>query len=129
LHLNCYKSILTFFFEKKYISVKPDKNSTSSIFFAVNRYFLQKNDLKSFVKTHFFIHLPPEIMIQNKKTFASFLFVLISFVCFAQNPPPPQPPPSPVGLPIDTNILILVILGFLYGIYKIYRFRKKKVNI
>ncbi len=109
--------------------MKPDKNSTSSIFYAFNRRLLQKNDLKSFVKTQFFIHLPPEIMIQNKKTFASFLFVLISFVCSAQTPPPPQPPPSPVGLPIDTNILILVILGFLYGIYKIYKFRKKKASI
>lgn len=68
-------------------------------------------------------------MIQNKKTFASILFVLISFVCSAQtqNPPPPPPagPSGPVGLPLDGGLVILFAVGFLYGIYKIYSNRKK----
>ncbi|WP_299250441.1 PID-CTERM protein-sorting domain-containing protein [uncultured Lacinutrix sp.] len=70
-------------------------------------------------------------MIQNKKPFASILFVLISFVCSAQtqNPPPPPPagPSGPVGLPIDGGLIILFAAGFLYGIYKLYTNRRKVV--
>ncbi|RMZ51430.1 hypothetical protein EB822_02855 [Flavobacteriaceae bacterium PRS1] len=57
--------------------------------------------------------------IQNKRKFASILFVLISFVCTAQlggNPPPPIPPP--VGLPIDGAVVFVLVLGILYGIKK-----------
>ncbi len=58
--------------------------------------------------------------IQNKRKFASILFVLISFVCTAQlggNPPPPMPPPPP-GLPIDGAVVFVFVLGVLYGIKK-----------
>lgn len=58
--------------------------------------------------------------IQNKRKFASILFVLISFVCTAQlggNPPPPMPPPPP-GLPIDGAVVFVLVLGVLYGIKK-----------
>jgi len=60
--------------------------------------------------------------IQNKKLFASILFVLISFVCMAQRtgdgiPPPPSPPPPP-GLPIDGAISALIIAGLFYGAKK-----------
>ena len=65
--------------------------------------------------------------IQNKKLLASILFVLISFVCTAQGtgvtPPPPMPPPPP-GLPIDTSIYILFVLGLVYGIYRKIRLAK-----
>ena len=57
--------------------------------------------------------------IQNKKILASILFVLISFVSVAQgsgNPPPPMPPPPP-GLPIDSGIFILLLLGLLLGVH------------
>ena len=60
-------------------------------------------------------------MIQNKKTFASILFVLISFVCFAQVdgvPPPPAPPPPP-GTPIDGGALLLLVCGAVYGVKKV----------
>jgi len=51
---------------------------------------------------------------QNKRKFASILFVLISFVCTAQPPPPPPP-----GLSVDGGALIVVlILGIVYGIKK-----------
>lgn len=66
-------------------------------------------------------------MINNKKTYVSILFVLISFVCSAQMPPPPQPPPGPVGLPIDNGIVVLLITGVLFGIYKIHEFKKKAI--
>lgn len=58
--------------------------------------------------------------IQNKKIFASILFVLISFVCMAQRlnegiPPPPSPPPPP-GLPIDGALPFLIIGALIYGV-------------
>ena len=58
--------------------------------------------------------------IQNKRKFASILFVLISFVCTAQlggNPPPPMPPPPP-GVPVDGAVVFVLVLGILYGIKK-----------
>lgn len=61
--------------------------------------------------------------IQNKKTIASILFVLISFVCLAQgsgNPPPPTPPPPP-GFPIDGGVMGVLALGLLYGVKKLLR--------
>ena len=68
-------------------------------------------------------------MIQNKKIFASILFVLISFVCAAQTPPPPPPPgrPGPVGAPIDGGLLVLLIVGLFFGIYKMYKFQKRTI--
>ena len=59
--------------------------------------------------------------IQNKKIFASILFVLISFVCMAQDPPGPggPPPPPPPGLaPIDGPLPFLLLAGLIYGIRK-----------
>jgi hypothetical protein len=58
--------------------------------------------------------------IQNKKYFASILFVLISFVCLAQStsngiPPPPSPPPPP-GLPIDGALPVLMLAALVYGV-------------
>ena len=61
--------------------------------------------------------------IQNKRTIASILFVLISFVCLAQGsgtPPPPSPPPPP-GLPVDGGVLMVLGLGILYGVKKLLR--------
>jgi len=59
--------------------------------------------------------------IQNKRIFASILFVLISFVCMAQgmgdNPPPPRPPPPP-GLSLDVGIIVLFFIAVFYGIKK-----------
>ena len=59
--------------------------------------------------------------IQNKKIFASILFVLISFVCIAQPMPPhPSAPndggPPPPGFPIDGAIPVLMLAGLFYGI-------------
>jgi len=68
------------------------------------------------------------MIIQNKRIFASILFVLISFVSVAQgsgNPPPPMPPPPP-GLPIDSGVLILLLLGLLLGAY--FKFKTAKLK-
>jgi len=72
-----------------------------------------------FDNSPFLIHLR-KIMVQNKRKFASILFVLISFVCTAQlggDPPPPMPPPPP-GLPVDGAVLFVLLLGILFGIKK-----------
>lgn len=64
--------------------------------------------------------------LQNKKTIASILFVLISFVCVAQGsqPPPPMPPPPP-GLPIDDAIPALFVLALVFGVVRKVRLAKR----
>ena len=59
--------------------------------------------------------------IQNKRLFASILFVLISFVCMAQKelPPPDLVPPPPPGLPIDGGILLGACVAIFYGVKKL----------
>ncbi len=54
--------------------------------------------------------------IQNKKIFASVLFVLVSFVCSAQTVPPPPTPPPPPGLPIDGLVPAILALAGFYGV-------------
>ncbi len=61
------------------------------------------------------------MIIQNKRKFASILFVLISIVCTAQKmPPPPAPmgPTPPPGLPVDGVVLFVLVIGIIYGIKK-----------
>jgi hypothetical protein len=55
--------------------------------------------------------------------------LLSNIVCFAQDvdPPPPPAPPNPPGTPIDQNILLLLMVGLIYGAYSIY-FSSKKNN-
>ncbi|MGB6269730.1 MAG: hypothetical protein WBF67_12055 [Olleya sp.] len=64
-------------------------------------------------------------MKKNKKIITLVLSLLISIVGVAQivTPPPPQQPP-PVGLPIDNGVVLLVVLGVIYGGYKIISSRK-----
>lgn len=64
------------------------------------------------------------------KIIASILFLLISFVCVAQdagrNMPPPQVPgpPPPPGLPIDGGLFAVMALGLCYGVYKLLKANK-----
>jgi len=57
----------------------------------------------------------------------SFLFALgISSDVFSQGSPPPPPCwPPPCSVPVNSGIIVLVIAGFVYGIYILY----KKKNI
>ena len=61
--------------------------------------------------------------IQNKRIIASILFVLISFVSFAQggpgDPPPPPLGPPPPGFPIDGGVLLGMIFALFYGVKKL----------
>ncbi len=62
--------------------------------------------------------------IQNRRIFASILFVLISFVCVAQIPPTPgAPPPPPGNVPIDGGVILGAAFALCYGVKKLL-FRK-----
>ncbi|QCE41246.1 PID-CTERM protein-sorting domain-containing protein [Psychroserpens sp. NJDZ02] len=60
------------------------------------------------------------------------LFLLISTVCVSQvstTPPMPAAPGGPrsippPGLPIDSGLIVLVIIGIIYGVYKLLSSRK-----
>ena len=82
------------------------------------------------------------MILQNKRKFASILFVLISFVSMAQGGPcggcsggpgacaPCCPnncggPPPPPGLPVDNLIFALLVLGIIYGSWQIWKLTKK----
>ena len=47
----------------------------------------------------------------------------------SSGPPPPNRGPVPPELPLDTNILILIVLGLLYGSYVLYKKRQAKDNL
>ncbi len=66
---------------------------------------------------------------QNNNKFALVLLFLVSFASNGQTvtPPPPTGPPPP-GFPIDSGVLILFIIAFLFGIYKASKFSKKSVS-
>lgn len=63
--------------------------------------------------------------IQNKKIFASILFVLISFVCVAQGSQPPPPMPPPPGLPIDDALPFVFLSALIFGIYRKFKLAQK----
>ena len=78
--------------------------------------------------TLFFSYIYAQMRLQNKLKLASILFILVSFVCAAQgidNPPPPMPPPPP-GLPIDGSVLLVLVLGLIYGVYFRIKVSKQK---
>ena len=74
-----------------------------------------------FCKRRFILRINMKII--ANKFFMTMLFLLGSFVLFAgPTPPPPnfKKPPPPPGLPIDEDILTLVVFAVLFGIYFIY---------
>ena len=65
---------------------------------------------------------------QLKTILISSIFMLFSIVSYAQDniDPPPPSGPSPPGLPIDQNILWLLIVGLIFGAYSICFSSKNK---
>ena len=61
--------------------------------------------------------------------FRKFLMVvlfLFSIGLYAQEEPPePEDPPVPPPLPIDENLMLLLIAGVLFGVYVIYKYKFK----
>ena len=68
---------------------------------------------------------------QIVKILTLVLFAFNSTIMLAQSkggdsgPPPPSQNRTP-GLPIDNNILILIIIGLLYGVYVTYKNHQAK---
>ena len=66
-------------------------------------------------------------IIANKLFIIVIYFISIFYAFAGPHPPPPtgKKPPPPPGLPIDENILILVMIAVLFGIYIIYNYNVK----
>jgi hypothetical protein len=71
----------------------------------------------------------------TKKLLFTFLFTLPMFIQVALPDPPGPPGPGgdpggsggvPVGSPIDSTTVVLLILAFCYGVYKLVEFRRNK---
>jgi len=43
-------------------------------------------------------------------------------------PPVPPPPPPQPGLPIDGGLLILLLVGVLFGVYIIYKSQQQTIK-
>ena len=58
------------------------------------------------------------------RLYITLIYLLGIFIAFAK-PRPPEPnykvPPAPPGAPIDDNILFLLLIAVLFGIYIIYK--------
>ena len=50
----------------------------------------------------------------------TILVLLVPIVVFTQVVPPPIPPPPPPGLPIDGLSGVMLMIGLIYGAYKIF---------
>ncbi len=64
------------------------------------------------------------------KTFLIFAAVMVNTakgMAMAPEPPPPSPPP-PVGLPVDGNLIFLLIAAIGLASYKFYKIRKQKIT-
>jgi hypothetical protein len=54
-----------------------------------------------------------------KKYLIFYIILAVVFTASGQIVPPPSPPPPPPGLPIDSNLVFLLVVGLLYGIKKV----------
>ena len=61
-------------------------------------------------------------IIANKFFILTIYLLGVSDAFAAPHPPPPtgKKPPPPPGLPLDENIIILLMIALLFGIYIIY---------
>jgi hypothetical protein len=58
------------------------------------------------------------------------LYLLCTNEMFAApDPPPPGLPPVPPGAPLDENLMLYLMLSIAYGIYKVYQYQKKMLQI
>lgn len=59
----------------------------------------------------------------TKMILASTILSMATSMAWAQDGPPPPMPPPPPGLPIDEPALLVLLLGLVYGIYRIVKTR------
>jgi hypothetical protein len=57
----------------------------------------------------------------SNKAINTIALLLVSISGFAAPSPPPPEIPDPEDLPIDENLIILLFLALLFGLYKIYK--------
>ena len=62
------------------------------------------------------------------KNIFTLVAIFVNLTTFAANPPSPGVVPAP-GVPINNNIWVLMIISALYGVYKVYKFNKKKASV
>lgn len=69
-------------------------------------------------------------MVKYVFTVLAILFYTVAFAI--DNPPPPSTPtgapPPPVGLPIDSWILPMVLLALVYGITRVLKVNSDRVS-
>lgn len=56
-----------------------------------------------------------------------FLIVVLFFFSAIVNAQPPCPgcPPGPPDVPIDDNLIVLLLIGLSFGVYTIYKYKLK----
>jgi len=81
---------------------------------------------QNFERQNIFLFLYTMKIVLNR-VFFIILTVFYFNPCLANGPTPPQPiPVPPPGLPIDSNIYILFIAAFAYGLFAIKQHKTKK---
>ena len=58
-----------------------------------------------------------------------FTFFNSAFALQMEPPPPPNQPPPPPGLPIDSSLTTLFVLGVVYGVWKIWSLHSKTNSV
>jgi hypothetical protein len=66
-----------------------------------------------------------KIILDKTLLIGFFLYTAIGY----SQPCPTCPPEEPPGLPIDENIVGLLMTGILMGIFMIYRYNKRKASV
>ncbi len=90
---------------------------------------LDKNLLylsKNFARKNFYLLLHPMKFVPN--CILILMAILVSFVdanAAPNGPPPPSPDPPP-GAPIDSGLIVLLIVALIYGIFKVYEFNNNR---
>ena len=66
-------------------------------------------------------------IVPNRIIIILAVFFLQQTTVFADaGPPPPSTPPPPPGLPLDSGLVILVVISILFGIYKLNKILNTK---
>lgn len=62
----------------------------------------------------------------------TILCLFLNAMVYSAPPPPPPPPaptdgpPPPLGFPIDENIMVVVVLAVIFGLYIVYKHHLKQ---
>ncbi len=83
-----------------------------------------------YLLTKYSVYQQVEFMKKLQAPYLIIALVLLNVsVASAQVTPPPPPVPPPAGLPIDENIIFLMIAGTALGIAVLYKNKIKKASV